>query len=193
MKQIRSFVAVHLNDATRAAIGEAQGRLKASGAKVSWVRPEAMHLTLKFLGDIDAEKVSDFAGALDEAAQNTEPFRFAVRGLGALPRLERPRVIYAGVIDEGGVLAPLAGAVDEWMAELGVGREDRDFKAHITLGRVKSPKGTGTLIDMVRAGAEDDYGSVEVDRVYLMMSELRPAGAEYTVLHEARLQAKQGE
>lgn len=193
MKQIRSFVAIHLNDATRAAIGEAQGKLKASGAKVSWTRPDAMHLTLKFLGDIAAEKVSDFGKALDEVVQNTEPFRLDVRGLGALPRLERPRVIYAGVRDEQGVLAPLAGAVDERMADLGIGRENRDFKAHITLGRVKSPKGIGALIDMVRAGAEDDYGSVEVDRVYLMMSELKPAGAEYTVLHEARLQKKQGE
>ncbi|NOZ22863.1 MAG: RNA 2',3'-cyclic phosphodiesterase [Planctomycetes bacterium] len=193
MKRVRSFIAIHLDEATRAALERAQRKLEACGAKVRWVRPQALHLTLKFLGDIDAERVSDVAAVIEDVVKGVGPFRLDVRGLGGLPRLERPRVVYAGAADEEGALVPMAEALNNRMAEFGVKRESRKYKAHITLGRVKSPRGIEPLIGMIQQRADEEYGSVEVGSLYLMMSELKPSGAEYTVLHEAKLQEKTGE
>jgi len=187
MSPVRAFVAIHLDDKTRDAVARAQAKLKQCGAAVRWVKPESMHLTLKFLGEIEMEAVPGVAAIMAEAVEGVEPFTLTFRGLNALPRIESPRVVYVGVGDEGSVLAPIADRLNDRLCALGVKRENRRFKAHLTIGRVKSRKKIEPLIELIRAEPDTDYGAVDVTRICLMRSELKPTGAEYTVLHTADL------
>jgi 2'-5' RNA ligase len=102
MSQVRAFVAIHLNDEMRNAVAGAQAELKTCGAAVRWVKPESLHLTLKFLGDIDLESVPQAAAVMADAIEDVEPFPLVFRGLDALPRIAQPRVVYVGVHDERG-------------------------------------------------------------------------------------------
>jgi len=187
MTRIRSFVAVNIDDAVRASLAAEVERLKAGRAIVRWVKPESFHLTLKFIGEIPMDLVPRAADVVERCVEGVAPFEVEFRGVGALPRPEKPRIVYADVLDPGGFLAALAKALNEQMSDLGLRREKRSFKPHLTLGRVKSLKGTAELLQLMAEDAEKAFGTLQVSDVCLMMSELRPSGAEYTVLHRAYL------
>ena len=175
---MRTFVAIELDDAIRTAIVTAGERLRGTRLKATWVREHGVHLTLKFLGDVPAERVPEIAAALEEAAAGVEPFGFAVRGLGAFPNARRPRVLWTGVVEESGALAALVGRVEDGLSRLGFKKEGRRFHAHLTIGRVRSaPKDvTPWLQDPFEAGVQD------VEEIVLFQSELHPGGAVYTPL-----------
>jgi 2'-5' RNA ligase len=147
---------------------------------VAWVAPDNFHLTLKFLGRVDATRLDAVAGALARASAGCRPFALQVRGLGAFPTPARPRVLWAGV-DEGAVpAAGLAGRIDAALVELGFEPESRPFSAHVTLGRVREPRPNHALAPALAGG--DTFGRQHVDRLALMRSELSPGGARYTEL-----------
>lgn len=138
-----------------------------------------LHVTLKFLGQIDDARVPAIADAIGSAASRTAPFDVAVRGLGAFPNASRPRVVWAGL---GGAraLGAVADEVDGALAALGLPRESRPFAAHVTLGRVREPRRNPALAEALARPA--DFGRLPVTRVSLMRSDLHPGGARYTEL-----------
>ncbi len=144
--------------------------------------PENFHLTVKFLGAVDGARVPDIAGALAEAAAGVTPFGLTLRGLGAFPSAARPRVIWAGTADGAADLAALAGHVERALAALGFPAEERPFSAHVTLGRVRTPRRNPRLAQALAAAADVELVSVPVARVSLMRSELSPRGARYSEL-----------
>jgi len=161
-----------------AAVDELRRAAAAHG--VGWVRPENLHLTLKFLGPVDEPRLVDVRAALAGAAALAAPFELAVAGLGAFPTPARPRVVWAGVDRGGAALAALAGAVEDALAPLGVPREARAFSAHVTLGRVRQPRGDPALAAALAAAAGRGFGVLRVARLSLMRSDLSPNGARYT-------------
>lgn len=197
MDQIRAFIAVELNAVVREAVERVMRDLRAAagGDCVRWVRPEGIHLTLKFLGDIDVDSVPAISGALDRCATPSQPFSLMLEGVGAFPNLRRPRVIWVGL---GGALEPLMElhrSVERELETLGFARERRAFTPHLTLGRVRD----GASQQQLRALSEAVAGaSVERDVVILvrelalMKSDLRPTGAVYTRLHAALLGGRGG-
>ncbi|MGD8240004.1 MAG: RNA 2',3'-cyclic phosphodiesterase [Armatimonadota bacterium] len=184
---VRSFVAVGIAADVRRHLAEAQQQLKAARARARWVRAGNLHVTVKFLGDIAEQRVPDVLDALGRAAGGIEPFVMRVQGLGAFPGLRRPRVVWAGVTDGAEQSARLAQGVERELAPLGFSREKRPFAAHITLGRVKSFVGVSALAELIAAHGDTEFGTVRVDEVTLMRSELRPDGAVYSVLGQAPL------
>ncbi len=147
---------------------------------VAWVAPDNVHLTLKFLGGVEAARLDAVAGALAGAVAGCRPFDLTVRGLGAFPTPARPRVLWAGA-DEGAALAAtLARRVDDALVALGFPAESRAFSAHVTLGRVRAPRSNPRLVEALAGGAA--FGRQRVDRLALMRSELSPRGARYTEL-----------
>jgi 2'-5' RNA ligase len=185
---VRSFVAVHINDAVRQALAEAQAALRKAGARVGWVAPENIHLTLAFLGDIPGERVPAIAGGLDEIAGRVHPFSFEVGGLGFFGG-RRPKVIWAGVGEGGEALVQLQKDVATLLRRLEIPIEERPFHPHLTLGRARSSKGAEALTAAVNALRDARFGRVESKSVCLMRSVLRPRGPIYSVLHEAVLKA----
>jgi RNA 2',3'-cyclic 3'-phosphodiesterase len=152
---------------------------------VAWVSRDNVHLTLKFLGDVEAARRDAVAGALARAAAGCSCFHLTVRGLGAFPTAARPRVLWAGVDEGAAQAATLARRVDEALVALGFSPEPRVFAAHLTLGRVRAPRADPRLAEALAAGGI--FGRQRVDRLALMRSQLSPRGARYTELAAAPL------
>ena len=178
---MRLFVAVDPSGTVRAALARAQATLReaAPRADVRWVDPTNLHLTLKFLGNVADERAGDVSGALKASVAGHAPIALAVRGLGAFPSLRRPRIVWAGLVDGVVPLRALAAAIDTALEPLGHPREDRPFAAHVTLGRVRSPKGVDRLTSAVTAGVALDFGAWTAADVVLYRSHTHPTGSVY--------------
>ncbi len=183
---LRCFIAVEVPGPLKEAVARITEVLKKCRADVRWVPAENVHLTLKFLGETEESMVVRICDALSERLSSYPPFYINISGVGCFPDIRRPRIIWVG-IEESLALKELAGAVESVLADLGYPAEDRAFSPHLTIGRVRALKGiTGMMKDLEKL-VDYSFGSMEVRRVSLMKSELRPAGAEYSSLAEIHL------
>jgi 2'-5' RNA ligase len=186
--RLRTFVAVELAPEVRDRVAREVERLRACGGNVRWTPPGNVHLTLKFLGDTDRHLVPEVLRRLEGSARGTEPFTMELRGLAFFPKPVKPRIVACGVDEEAErALAALASRIDEAVSPLGFKKDERAFRGHVTLGRVRSPKGIKTLSDYLLTREGAPVGSQEVDSVALVMSELKRGGPVYTVLGHAPL------
>lgn len=192
---MRLFVALELPPDVRQAAGELARELKRSGADVKWVKPETMHLTLKFLGEVPDKEVPAVTGALERALAGREGLELALEGCGAFPSPKRPQVVWLGVAGQVEELKDLARAVESELARLGFPPERRSFKAHLTLGRLRRGRrgggggggGGGGVVPLAREiAARAAYAgpAFRADWVALMKSTLTPAGPIYEPLAE---------
>jgi len=177
---IRTFVAVDLPEEIKSDLAYAVADLRRESRGVKWVRPEGLHITLKFLGDIDERIVGPLSKELDGVALDYRPLSLEVEGLGAFPNPRRPRVVWAGLGGEIEILQEIAERVDRVCASFGVKPEKRPFRAHITIGRLKVP----TMIDLNKELRKKGFLATEM---VLYQSELFPTGARYTVLNRSIL------
>jgi 2'-5' RNA ligase len=186
-KSIRTFIAVRLPEIVLAAIDSVQERLAAHGLNVRWVATGNIHLTLKFLGEVDEDEVEDIAAVLTEAVNGFAPLRLAAAGVGVFPSVKRARVIWVGLSGQLPELASLQRSIEDRLATIGYPPEKRPFSGHLTLGRVKGLIAASRLTTAM--GAFRDFASetFEVDRVVLFKSDLRPTGAIYTELRQVTL------
>ena len=186
---IRAFIAVEIPHDIRAAIAEAQARLKRAhlGVKVSWTKVDNIHITLQFLGYIEEEAVAKVGAALEQAVAEHPAFELDVRGTGAFPDERRARVFWIGCDDSAGKLKALAQAVQTAMQPLGFEPEHREFSAHLTLGRVKFPKPDVALTKALDSIKNEAFGMMRVDAVHLFQSQLHPEGSIYSKLSSHRL------
>lgn len=189
MEWIRAFVALNLPVAVVKDLAAVQRDLRAAaergGARVSWVPAPNMHVTLKFLGNIDREAVYALRDRLGRELEGRASFPVSVRGVGVFPDVERPRVLWAGVEDLAAAgtstaapLARLAADVDGWLDDLGYEPERRPFHGHVTLGRIKEPPARGPFWTET-ALREQRCAPIEV---VLYSSVLQRQGAEYEAL-----------
>lgn len=179
--RIRLFVALEIPGQVHAALKEIAGRLRpASGANVRWTAPNSQHLTLKFIGEVPKPLLDAIRGAL-AGVHAVAPVEAVFRGIGWFPNARRPRVLWAGV--EGGPdLAGLSGAIERVLEPLGIARETREFRPHLTLARIKSDeKLEGLRREVERLGAPD-FGRATYTEFDLMQSTLDSRGSMYTRL-----------
>ena len=180
---IRSFVAIAVPDRVRSGLGELMRRMGDLGIDARFPRPEAMHLTLKFLGDIEEAQVPLIGEALEEVAQRVQPFILSIEGLGAFPHLSNPSVVWTGIHCQGPFLSELQRSVEAELLGLGFPKEGRSFRPHLTLARVRSRRKIALLMDFVeRCGSQVDLGSFVATEFHLFRSILRPEGAQYHCL-----------
>ena len=180
---MRCFIAISLPEELKAKISGIKEKLKSAGADVSWTRPEGMHLTLKFFGEIEDKRIPKIEKALDAVVDGIPTFTLSVSGMGTFPDMRRPRVIWIGLKEDGGNLLRLQKGVEEDLKKTGFPSEDRRFTPHITLGRIRSNKNTDKLLRLIEEEKVEELGSFDVSEVHLIKSELKPAGAEYTELY----------
>ncbi len=184
---MRLFVAVNLPAAERHAVWEATAPLRASRLPVRWTPEASLHVTLRFLGEVDDARVPAITTALLDSVRGVRTFAVGLGGVGAFPSLARPRVVWMGV-ERHPALELLANDVERGLNALGFEPELRPFAPHLTLGRAKHGAGGAALRDLgPLAGAVDHQGTSVVESVDLMQSSLGPGGAEYTVLARAAL------
>jgi len=158
-------------------------RLASSRADLKTVKPELMHLTLKFLGDAEESAVDEIVVRIVKATEGLRPFRIRLKGMGAFPSMSNIRVVWVG-IEDGGPLERIAEELDESMSELGFGREKRGFKPHLTLARTRSARNIANVQEILVENAATDYGEYTVDRVLLKKSVLTPNGPTYSTVRE---------
>ena len=187
MAALRLFIALDLPQSlcqSLAGLGRQMGQM---GLGLRWVKQDAMHLTLRFLGDVEHERLPAIKGAMEKAAGATEAFWLEARGLGAFPGSSNARVVWAGV--HGGVqaLCSLAASLEDALEEAGFERENRPFKAHLTIGRAKSRPDPRILAQAIAELGHYCLEPFPVDKVLLFQSELKPLGPVYTALHRAKL------
>jgi RNA 2',3'-cyclic 3'-phosphodiesterase len=185
MKTIRAFIAVELPDDVKTYLsdtGQALATELPAGA-VRWVKPEAMHLTLRFLGDTPVRHLPPISVGLDMITAGRRPFELELGQLGCFPNPKRPRVIWAGIRGAEAQLRAVRTALDRSLELWGWPVETKLFQPHLTLGRVKDP----------RAKIDLPWGKplapllLKVRTVHLIESQLRPAGALYTIRHSSVL------
>ncbi len=174
---MRAFIAIELPESIHEALARAQARFRAVCPDARWTRPEGIHLTLKFLGQISDEQVTQVKRALGQMTR-FEKFTIQAKGFGFFPDAKRPRVFWAG-LDAPPELARLASEVERVMAPLGFPPENRTFKPHLTLARFKVPRPQPKLQELLAQEGDPSLGTFEVSEFFLWESKLSPQGAEY--------------
>ncbi len=182
---MRTFIAIPLPDTCRETLEKIQRPMRALGADVRWTSIASIHLTLKFLGEIDPATVPQLASAV--RAATATPFGLCLRGLGAFPDLHNPRVVWCGVQGDVRELESLQSGVESACEQLGFERERKTFHPHLTLGRVNGKRNLQPLLDYIRIGSELE-SAFAADRVNIYKSDLTPRGAIYTILASIALQ-----
>jgi len=177
---MRAFLAIDLPETVRVALRQQQATFRAVSPDGRWTRPEGIHLTLKFLGEISDQQVTQALNALKEL-RPFETFATEVKGFGFFPDARRPRVFWAGVATSPNLVA-LAEQAEHAMEKLGFVREDRPFTPHLTLARFKIPRPQPALQSHLERLGEPSLGSFKVSEFFLFESKLSPQGAEYRKL-----------
>lgn len=171
MATIRTFVAIELPGSVKARAKLIINELKQAGAKVTWVKPEQLHLTLKFLGDVPESDIPAVCRVVQEAVREFEPFELVFRGCGAFPTTAKPRTIWIGVEQGEEELRVLQEAIDIGLKKLRFPREVRRFQAHLTLGRVRESGPAATELGaMIERLGEFDGDLTAVDEVVTFAS-----------------------
>jgi 2'-5' RNA ligase len=181
-EEIRAFLAVDLPDDVTFFLGNISSRLKQSGADVRWVNPSSIHLTLKFLGNINSAQIPDIENTLRPIVSSQSRLQIEISGIGAFPNVRQPRVVWAGVSEPSGRLVKMVSLIEDAFDGLGFQRESRSFNPHLTLGRMKSNRAKEKLVDLINYMNPEPGITFFADRVTLFQSILEPAGPRYNAL-----------
>lgn len=184
---MRAFLAVELSDAIRDSLREFMAPLQRLDVPVKWTRPENLHLTLKFLGDVPEENVPAVIEIATSASHGLAETALTIEGAGAFPNLKRPRVLFVKGADDPPVLEELARRLNRNLTRAGVPKEERGFKVHVTLGRARRPRPAPELAHRLARDGEQCFGTMRVDHFTLMQSELTAAGPIYTPVAKVEL------
>ena len=174
---MRAFIAIEVSDEVRDNLLKAQERIGSKSAKIKFVERENFHVTLKFLGEIDEVTAEEVKRALGEIARKHKKHRARVKGIGVFPNPNYVRVIWAGIENDEGIKA-IAKDVEREMRRLGF-KKDKDFVAHITIGRVKFVRNKLELAMALKDLANEDFGEFDVEAIELKKSTLTPKGPIY--------------
>src|SRR6266849_10851980 len=177
---MRLFVALEIPSTVRENLAELLKSLRSMSPQTRWVRPENLHVTLNFLGEVPETKLAPIRSAL-AGARSDQPVTLDFRGLGFFPNEKHPRVFWAG-IEASPNLKTLAEDIEKAAEKLGIPREQRPFSPHLTLARFESRGLPEKLRAAIRENAGREFGSLRTNQFHLIQSKLKPTGAEYTTL-----------
>ena len=186
-KNIRTFIAVEVTPTIRSRLVAMQRELASTAQEVKWVEEDNLHVTLKFLGQVDEREVHTVCRLAQEAVAGQDPFEMTVAGIGAFPNANRPRVIWAGVTAGGPELIRIHANLEQALRAQGYPREDRPYTPHITLGRIRQITPNSQLAAALEQHQDWEGGHTLVREVLVMASELGSDGPHYTVMGRGRL------
>lgn len=184
--KIRTFIAVKLPDPVIKKLAGLQQKLKRHELRIKWTRPENIHLTLKFLGDIAPEDVAPVCAAVDASIGRLPPVTLCAKGVGVFPGICQARVLWTGISGRTDLLANVHQAIDAGLRPLGFAADQRRFAGHLTLGRFKGRADADVLIDVMKAYADMVSDEFVANTVYVIKSDLKSSGPVYTDLSSIR-------
>ena len=178
METIRSFVSIAIPETPQ--VRDALVKLRGiQGVGVS----KEVHLTLRFLGDVETKKIKELSAKM-KALEEYRSFSVDVKGMGAFPNIREPRVVWIGA-DLGSPFSEILSSLDKMLDDASIDYDRKPFKAHVTLGRVKSP--SAKLTSILTEYRDLDAGSFQCDRISLMSSQLTPGGAKHSSIASFKL------
>lgn len=182
--KFRAFVAVDVepNERLMAVIQE----LAQSRADLKIVKPQQLHVTLKFLGDTEESLVDEIYSRITSSAAGIRSFEMRLIGMGAFPSLSNIRVVWVGM-EDGKILKGIADGLDQGLKSLGFERDRKGFVPHLTLARTRSPRNLANVQEIIKDNATTDFGTYPVDKIFLKKSILSPQGPAYSVVREHSL------
>jgi RNA 2',3'-cyclic 3'-phosphodiesterase len=176
---IRTFICIEVPKSIKERIGALQQTVGRHDAKISWVNPSNIHLTLKFLGDVTVTRIPVVCSAVDRAAHLSRTFEIEVGGAGCFPSVKKPRVFWVGLTGVPDGLVRLHALIEEELVGKGFAPDTRKFSPHLTIGRVRLPKNAPRVAeDLVATGFEPEI--FQTTEVIVMRSDLNPSGSIYT-------------
>lgn len=183
VKNIRAFLALDPPENILRAIGDLQNRMKKFlRGEIRWVNPKGIHLTLKFFGNISLSEVPVIIEAIRPVTSVSRPFALEIRSAGVFPNAARPRVLWLGMGGETVRLVSMQAQIETVLAGAGFPKEDRPFRPHLTLARIKSPKGLAGISNLLETGSDYKAGAFTGAGLTLFKSDLTPKGALYSQL-----------
>jgi len=182
MDTLRAFIAIEMPGLVADAVRRSQQALQKDGIRLRWVRPENVHLTLRFLGDISAATIQAVREAMERSVFGRQPFFLRLSGIGVFPGLKHPKVIWLGLQGQVDLLDDLYRNLSAFLAEQGIPRAERPFKGHLTIGRAKGRLDSENLEAVLLRQAAFETDDFAADSICLFKSDLTPGGAVYTPL-----------
>jgi RNA 2',3'-cyclic 3'-phosphodiesterase len=184
MSKFRGFIAIDLGSFPK--LIEFENEIKKTGADVKLVDPKIVHITLKFLGDTDENLVEKIEEIMKNSVEEIKPFEMQLVGTGVFPDQKYMRVAWIG-IKNGEQIGKIANKIEEQVSKLGFEKENREFSAHLTIGRIRSAKNKEKLLQVIENYKDTNFGNYKIDSIKLKKSELTPKGPIYTTLKEVKL------
>lgn len=177
----RSFIAIESNEKVRSQLSNVLNALEQTEADLKTVEPENIHLTLRFLGNVEENRLDPIKDAIRKVS-TADPFQIRVEGLGVFPKPSFIRVIWAGVSQGTDETVSLRRQLDQELAEIGHQSDNKEFTPHYTIARMKSGKAKDKVLNEIEKRAEEEFGEIQVEEIKLKKSELTPEGPIYTDL-----------
>jgi 2'-5' RNA ligase len=182
---LRTFIAIELTNELHEELRILQQELKKSEIDAKWVSPENIHLTLKFLGNIDLNQAEQIKNILNEISKQSKPFYLNLSGIGVFPKLDHPRVLWVGVNEGKNESIEIAKKLEDDLEKIGFQKENRPFSPHLTLARIRSSKNKDKLKELAEQTSFTSNNKVYVNKLTLFKSTLTPKGSVYSILHQA--------
>ncbi len=184
---MRTFIAIDLDNEIKNNLSLLISRLKKCSPNIKWIKHQGMHLTLKFLGEIPTDKVSEVESSLRKVTEKHRHFLLKFKGTGTFPEGNKsPRILWLGIEDNEN-LKIFQSELESELEKIHFLRENRKFHPHLTLGRVKSHHDLSLTLSELEKYREKDFGEMIVKKIILFKSTLKPSGAEYTIISEHEL------
>jgi 2'-5' RNA ligase len=184
---IRTFIAIELPENIISSVLKVQDDIRSYGFKTRWVRKENIHITLKFLGNINKVDVEKIGKEIFESAKEYPPLKLAAKGIGVFPGIKRPRVIWIGITGQIDLLIKMQKTLDKRLETIGFPKERRPFRGHLTIGRIKGKVDPQRLIAAIKEFGEFESETFIANKLILFKSELNPSGSIYTKLKSISL------
>ena len=182
--KLRAFIAIEVPEKIHNDIRRLQRAVASHRLNIRWVKPVNMHLTIKFLGDVDPSDMEVFGRILSDTAANHPIFDLLPQGVGIFPNIRRPRIIWAGIAGQTDVLRSVRKSVENALVSLGFAADKRPYRGHLTIGRIKTHLDQGRLVTALRTHQVFVSKTFSVERLVMLKSELHPNGPVYTKLLE---------
>jgi RNA 2',3'-cyclic 3'-phosphodiesterase len=186
---IRAFIAITPPATLQQTMAEVRQVFERLSLPWRWVRPDHIHLTLRFLGNVPDESVTSLFQAMEQATQGQTAFPLRARALGCFPHPARPRVLWVGLDDPSQALGRLNERLMAALAPLGFPSEDRPFHPHLTLARAQNRMPSSQLFPVLKTYQNMDFGELLVTQLHLVQSHLKRGGALHTILRSMTLQS----
>jgi 2'-5' RNA ligase len=182
MEKLRAFVAFSISDALRKRLGEIQTKIGQNMPHLRASKPQGIHITLSFLGDITQNQVYKIGEAMEAVCAKHEPMDFLCRKVGGFPDMEKPRVLWAGMDGDTDKMQAFHKDLTQVLKSIGMATENQPFTPHLTLFRLKQQKQMGALRKRIKSLSQESFGPIHCDTLILYRSNLAPEGATYTKL-----------